>query len=159
MSEFTQKFAALTEQSLNIQKSSTFIANSIFFNLVKLDHIAFKVNGYNRVFARTGEALVDHTSCRMGKWYASKGKEIFGKLPEFATLEAPHKTVHDKINYAISMAKKCDDLECQNNKPQIIESLAAAEAASLQLFDIFKELSCNAKRNLEALLEKEDQSN
>ena len=159
ISEFTQKFAALTEQSLNIQKSSTFIANSIFFNLVKLDHIAFKVNGYNRVFNRTGETLADHTSCRMGKWYTGKGKETFGKLPEFTKLEAPHKAVHDKINSAISLAKKCDDFECQNNKPQIIESLVAAEAASLQLFDTFKELSCNAKRNLEALLEKEGQSN
>lgn len=156
--EFTQKFAALTEQSHNIQKSSTFIANSIFFNLVKLDHIAFKVNGYNRVFARTGEALADHTSCRLGKWYAGKGKETFGKMPEFAKLEAPHKTVHDKINAAIAMSKECDDRECSNNKPQIIESLAAAESASLHLFDTFKELSHNARRDLEILIEKDNQS-
>lgn len=157
--EFTQKFAALTEQSKNIQKSSNFIANSIFFNLVKLDHIAFKVNGYNRVFAGTGEPLADHTACRMGKWYATKGKETFGKMPEFTKLEAPHKMVHDKINAAISMAKKCDDSESQNNKPQIIESLATAETASLQLFDTFKELSANAKRELESLIESENDKN
>lgn len=142
--EFTEKFASLVQQSQNIEKSSTFIANSIFFNLVKLDHIAFKVNGYNRVFSHTGEAMVDHTACRLGKWFSGKGKENFGKSTIFAHIEAPHKNVHEKVNNAIKLAAAPE-----KNKAEIIENLKTAETASLDLFNVFKELSSTIKKDLE----------
>lgn len=43
----------------------------------------------------------DHTTCRLGKWYASKGKELFGNLPEFQQLEKEHARFHSCCAEAI----------------------------------------------------------
>lgn len=32
------------------------------------------------IFAKSGKQLADHTSCRLGKWLASTGKEDLGKI-------------------------------------------------------------------------------
>jgi hypothetical protein len=41
------------------------------------------------------EEVVDHHNCRLGKWYYSEGKQVYGARAEFAAIEAPHAKVHE----------------------------------------------------------------
>jgi len=38
--------------------------------------------------------LSDHTSCRLGKWYYSEGKSVYGNVDAFRALENPHRKIH-----------------------------------------------------------------
>jgi methyl-accepting chemotaxis protein len=38
--------------------------------------------------------LTDHTLCRLGKWYYSDAASRFKNLPDFISIEEPHKKVH-----------------------------------------------------------------
>ena len=41
---------------------------------------------------------VDHHNCRLGKWYESQGRELFGSLPSYKALFQPHAQVHASVH-------------------------------------------------------------
>ncbi|MCU0933990.1 MAG: CZB domain-containing protein [Thiobacillaceae bacterium] len=41
---------------------------------------------------------VDHNNCRLGKWYDSAGRELFGNLPAYKALVQPHARVHASVH-------------------------------------------------------------
>ncbi|VEG60942.1 methyl-accepting chemotaxis protein [Campylobacter jejuni subsp. doylei] len=77
---FSEKFTHLINEAYSTNSNAVGIASEAFVSLAKLDHIAFKLNGYKEIFAKSGKQLADHTSCRLGKWLASTGKEDLGKI-------------------------------------------------------------------------------
>ncbi|MDA7847882.1 CZB domain-containing protein [Sulfurospirillum sp.] len=92
----------------------------------------FKVLGYKGVFTEDHRQLSDHTSCRLGKWYETTGKENFGKTIAYKKLEAPHKTIHSEINKAL----KCiEDGECLSDINYVKNLFINAENASKLVFD------------------------
>ncbi|WP_407924072.1 CZB domain-containing protein [Campylobacter estrildidarum] len=115
------------------------IASEAFISLAKLDHIAFKLNGYREIFTKTGKRLADHTSCRLGKWFAGAGKDRFGTSKSFLKIGEPHERVHENMNAAIDIAG-AEDVSLNAVQHRIIEKCQTAEHASLNLFDIFKEI-------------------
>jgi methyl-accepting chemotaxis protein len=42
----------------------------------------------------TEKDVANHKHCALGKWYYSRGKTEFGKLPEFIAIEGPHERMH-----------------------------------------------------------------
>ena len=77
---FSEKFTHLVNEAHSTNSNAVGIASEAFVSLAKLDHIAFKLNGYKEIFSKSGKQLADHTSCRLGKWLASTGKEDLGKI-------------------------------------------------------------------------------
>lgn len=136
---FSEKFTELVNEAHSTNSNAVNIVSEIFVSLAKLDHIAFKANGYKEIFAKSGKQLADHTSCRLGKWYAGAGKERFGANQNFAKINTPHQTVHENINSAIVVANS-EDLKLEEIQQKIIHKCQAAENASLQLFDVFKNM-------------------
>jgi methyl-accepting chemotaxis protein len=76
--------------------------------------------------------IFDHTSCRLGKWYETTGKENFGKTTAYKKLESPHKIIHDEINKALKCIR---DGECLNDINYVKNLFMNAEKASKDVFD------------------------
>jgi methyl-accepting chemotaxis protein len=69
----------------------------ILLELCKGDHrlwvnrVAAHINNESKL---DPEKLVDHTQCRLGKWYYGEGREACGMTEAYKTLENPHKRIH-----------------------------------------------------------------
>lgn len=67
-------------------------------SVAKSDHVMWKKRLNEMLLGSTTilpEEVVDHHNCRLGKWYYSEGKRVYGGRPEFAAIEAPHAKVHE----------------------------------------------------------------
>ena len=132
INDFKTKFSDLISSSDTIQDDAKNISLEIFGTLAKIDHILFKVLGYKGVFTDDHQELSDHTSCRLGKWYETTGKENFGKTTAYKGLESPHKIIHDEINKALKCMR---DGECLNDINYVKNLFINAEKASKDVFD------------------------
>ena len=135
MATFGDSMNELKASNETIDSEVHNIQNRIFVNLIMIDHIVFKTNAYSSM--NLGKKLTefsDHTSCRLGKWYAKQGKEQFGNTPSFKKLEVPHARVHNNIINAI----KCLDGEdsCVEESQSIIQNFIEMEVASTELFEL-----------------------
>lgn len=137
--QFSDKFNMLKQAASKNNHNATGIASEAFVSLAKLDHIAFKLNGYKEIFTHSGKTLSDHLSCRLGKWVAGTGKERFGSNVMFSKIDDPHQRVHKNINEAIEISHTSDIKEAAV-KESILTRCENAEKASDELFSIFKEM-------------------
>ncbi|EAI5602843.1 chemotaxis protein [Campylobacter upsaliensis] len=134
---FSDKFSNLVSEAHSTNANAVGIASEAFVSLAKLDHIAFKLNGYKEIFAKSNKALADHFSCRLGKWLAGTGKERFGQSRSFLNINEPHQNVHENMNSAIQIAGT-EDVTSKATQHKIAEKCKTAEIASLRLFEVFK---------------------
>src|SRR5690606_20758618 len=65
------------------------IALGSFCEAVKLDHLLFKLDVYQRLFQQDSNTqLSSHTSCRLDRWYqSSEAVELYGRERSFQQLE------------------------------------------------------------------------
>ena len=76
----------------------------------------------------------DHTTCRLGRWYATKGRELFGSQPEFQKLERDHARFH------ACCAEAIDAYHGKNKKlvDNLTEELSALSATVIGSLDELK---------------------
>jgi uncharacterized phage infection (PIP) family protein YhgE len=134
---FSQGFDLMVDSSMVIKDDSEKIAMQIFGSLAKLDHVLFKVDGYQGVFDDTHAKLSNHTNCRLGKWYDTVGKEHFGNTNAYRKLEAPHKVVHDGVNNALECVGTGT---CLNDINVVLNYFEEAENASSEVFSLIDQM-------------------
>jgi len=128
LDEFVDILSQLIENSKIITKDNETIGHELFANMAKLDHMVYKNHAYSSMIeGKLNFELIDHATCRLGKWYASEGKNEFGNKNEYSAILAPHKKVHEDIAKAISKLGT-------KNIDEIISLFKDAEKASLELF-------------------------
>ncbi|EAK9945899.1 chemotaxis protein [Campylobacter lari] len=137
--QFSNKFTQLISNANSTSSHAKSITSEIFISLAKLDHIAFKLNGYNEIIHASGKTLSDHLSCRLAKWISGIGKERFSNGRAFGKLNLPHQKVHENINQAITLASE-ENTSSKLVQNQILDKCANAEKSSEDLFEIFKEM-------------------
>ena len=140
---FKTEFDVLQDKALTIQGDSQSISFQVFTALAKLDHVLFKVSGYGSVFDKEHKELTDHLHCRLGKWYASVGKDNFGGTSSFKAIDDPHKVVHSEINQAIQCVREGT---CLNDINVVINRFQTAEDASKKLFGLLNQMLEEKKR-------------
>ncbi|MCD6190293.1 MAG: nitrate- and nitrite sensing domain-containing protein [Sulfurimonas sp.] len=135
---FNGTLHTLVDGAHEVQKDNKNISNRMFLNLAKLDHIVFKLSGYDGVFKdNKNMTFSTHSECRFGKWQALKGKEIFGANPSFGKIDAPHKAVHDNVRNIPSLVSA----GAVANADKIIEAFRDTEKNSHKLFEILDSIS------------------
>ncbi len=138
LGDFRKSINELLNSNAQIKTDTAMVSEEIFSNLIKLDHIVFKVSGYSAVFLRdSSKALADHTTCRFGKWYTGVGKQKYSHSPHYAAIDAPHKLVHDNI---IRVVKIVQGGEILDNAEIILTSFKDAEDASAKLFSVINDM-------------------
>ena len=135
---FNTSLHTLVDGAQVVKEDNKSISNRMFLNLAKLDHIVFKLSGYDGVFKdNKGMIFSTHTECRFGKWHSSKGKEIFGANPTFGKIDAPHKAVHDNVRGVPALVAAGSVA----NADKIIEAFKNTEKNSKELFTILDSIS------------------
>jgi len=64
----------------------------------KADHINWKIRLISMAMGIEtipDDELVDHTQCRLGKWYYSEGQGKLGNIDAFQQIEHPHAKIHE----------------------------------------------------------------
>lgn len=143
---FEQQFNQLAHSSKVSALSVDGVGTVIYHSLIKLDHVIYKQNGYVALHSEHAEAerkavSVDHTGCRMGKWYYGDALQAeFAKSSAFRNLEQPHKQVHSSVHAALhKMSGNWETTaELRND---IVESMRLAEQGSEQVIHWVNQLT------------------
>lgn len=133
----------ISNSAIAIQKDSNTISYAIFVALAKLDHMFFKTNGYGAIFDTEHKVMSDHFNCRLGKWYASVGKDNFQHTAGYKGIDEPHRIVHESVNKAITCVKEGT---CSNDPSMVINYFRDAENASSKLFELLNQMLAEKKQ-------------
>lgn len=80
----------------------------VMLSVTQMDHINWVKRVNDNLFGRATidlRELTDHHSCRLGRWYDTKGKAQFGHLQEFKALERTHANVHATGRRIVELVK------------------------------------------------------
>lgn len=136
---FENSFVALKEKVKNIADDTHDATHQIYLNSAKLDHVNYKQAGYKAVILEQNyKTQIDHTECRFGQWYLSKGREFFEDLGDYQSIQSPHERVHQSINEILEL-NQMERNDARNE--QIVERFKQAEDASNELFHLIDKMS------------------
>lgn len=113
-----------------------FDQDQILLETVKADHITRKIRLTTMAMGgehMTEEQLNDHTQCRLGKWYYSKGQNTFSNNDAFQHMEHPHAKVHE-------LGKEIAQLTLQGEIEAACQKIVEVDSYSQQLFTHIDEL-------------------
>jgi len=101
-----QKFGQFYESAITTLEGARYAQDLSFASLVKVDHVIYKQRAYVLIDDSGNEECrkavsVDHTGCRLGKWYAGAGAEVFGGTAAFRSLLDPHSKVHECVHQMV----------------------------------------------------------
>lgn len=101
-------------------------------------------SGYQGIESRgQGNAIqnvaVEHTQCRLGQWYDSEGKDLFGQQKSFKQINNPHQQVHENVKKAVEAAQG-DWLHDDELLNAIVDAIKSAEHASAQVMNLLNSM-------------------
>jgi len=138
--EFAQTLKSFQNNAQQSANYSTFIRDSLFMVLVKIDHILFKSNAYTSVISQKNVAsFSDHKNCRLGKWYFGKGKERYGHTNNYSLIDEPHASVHTNVIKNVKYVEEGTVFK-DENEDTIINNFRNMEAESEKLFSILDQV-------------------
>ncbi len=133
LDEFNSSLYSLVESSHEIQDANISISHELFVNLAKIDHIVYKLSGYETVFKnKVNHHFSSHTECRFGKWYSGDGKAVFASTSAYKEVDRPHKEVHENIREVPQYVNS----GAVENADKIIKLFERTEKSSKELFDV-----------------------
>ena len=146
--ETSRDLAASTDNVNNIVNDFISLADTMtlsiatfavegFIQTVKLDHVVWKLDIYQHFCdenGKTKDKFVDHTKCRLGKWYyQGDGAHNHKHLKAFKDLENPHIDVH---RFGIAALEHAE----QKNMDAAFKALQDMENASSRVLDLLTRL-------------------
>src|SRR5690606_32045060 len=73
--------------------------------LARADHLIWVQRLHSMLLGRDKikeEDVADHTQCRLGKWYYSRGRQVLADDAAFQALEEPHRHIHAAARKAVA---------------------------------------------------------
>lgn len=137
LDSFKDTLTELISNSEAIKASGGRITQEVFASLAKLDHVLFKINAYKAVFDNKDINIVSHKDCRFGKWYLTKGKDVFGTTANYPLIDDPHAKVHSSAKKAIDCVRGG---LCTQKIDEVIGYFKDTEDESLRLFGILDKM-------------------
>jgi len=141
-SDASNKMDQLVSLSTEMQRVISGSALRSFVEVVKLDHLIYKMEIYKVIMGvstKTKGDFSSHLDCRLGKWYyQGDGKDLFSTLGGYRELEAPHQTVHQSGVHAID----CMD---SGDKSAALIALKKMEDASMSVLNKLEIIAVSAE--------------
>jgi methyl-accepting chemotaxis protein len=132
--EFKNTFLQLHKLSKQTSSNINKAQEKIFNTFMKIDHIVLKNNAYNAILDENNKAKFEHhDECDMGKWYESRGKELFGNTKSFKNMDKMHATIHNLVFKNLEFVKNKDTLK-GDNPQEIFDNFSDMEDVSSKLF-------------------------
>ncbi len=97
--DFKDTLHEFNEDANETSTSAKFAEGKSFATLVKIDHVIYKTKAYSSVLNEdvNPDCMVDGNNCRLGKWYDTKAKDIFGDTKGYKCLKEPHEKIHEYV--------------------------------------------------------------
>jgi methyl-accepting chemotaxis protein len=139
LDEFKDVLFILIENARKIKSDNAEIADKLFVDMAKLDHMIFKNKAYHGAFEGTLNAeFSDHISCQLGQWYVGDGKKNFAATPAYNKILEPHKEVHQQILRAKEFINAPGGMT--KHDKEVLECFKKTEDASDQLFSVLDDM-------------------
>lgn len=135
--ELNQNYEGIIECCNSMKTTISSSSLRSFIQTVKLDHIVWKSDVYAVIYKQSSKSIAefaDHTSCRLGKWYQSTGRQQFGDTNAFRSLDRPHAEVH-------ASGVKAMNLFQSDNPEEAVTYLVKMEEASQKVMGLLDELA------------------
>jgi len=123
LSSFFQELESVISNSQRISGITENITNEVGIGTGKLDHILFKLLGYNAFINNENSELIDENSCAFGQWFNSNKEKIKDDTKTINSLGQHHTIVHQKTKEAVSEWK-------EGNFEKAIELMNSVEYSS-----------------------------
>ena len=131
---FKEQLDGFNDSANEMKVDAVNLENSLMITLVKIDHILFKSDAFNRTIKNLGsDGMTLHTNCRLGKWYKETGKERFGSTQSYKKLDKSHEQIHTLSIEASNISKNGYD---DKNSKTLIDKFTIIEESSTELFII-----------------------
>ena len=106
LSSFFQELEFVISNSQRISGITENITNEVGIGTGKLDHILFKLMGYNAFINDEDSELTDENSCSFGQWFNANKEKIKDDTKTINSLSQHHIIVHQKTKEAVSEWKE-----------------------------------------------------
>jgi len=114
LTSFFQELNFVISDSQRINAVTENITNEVGIGTGKLDHILFKLEGYNAFINGDNPTLTDEHSCRFGKWFVDNKEKIKDDSRVISSLNTHHTIVHQKTKEAVAQWKKGEFAKATN---------------------------------------------
>ncbi len=108
LASFFEELDVVITNSQRIRNITENITNEVDIGTGKLDHILFKLLGYNAFISNENPRVLDANSCRFGKWFDTNKVKIKDDTKTISSLISHHNIVHQKTQEAIDAWQKGD---------------------------------------------------
>jgi len=105
LSGFFKELEFVISNSGRITHITENISNEIAIGNGKIDHILFKLQGYNTFINDADEDLIDENSCRFGQWFVANKDKIKDDVKTISSLGEHHTKVHQETMNAVDAWK------------------------------------------------------
>jgi len=103
LNSFFEELNYVISNSKRINNVTENITNEVGIGTGKLDHILFKLQGYNFFINAEESNLGDENSCRFGQWFSTNKEKIKDDSKTITSLSAHHVTVHQRTKEAVEL--------------------------------------------------------
>jgi len=128
LNSFFEELEYVISNSHSITNITENISNEIGIGTGKLDHILFKLQGYNFFINNEQSNLIDENGCRFSKWFNDNKSKIKDDSKTISSLTSHHAIVHQKTKVAV-------DLWSKDNHEKAIEVMGEVEYSSEKGFE------------------------
>jgi len=139
--EVISEVVELANDMTRVISSST---TQAFIETVKLEHVIFKADVYQRIFGISNQALEtfnNHQQCELGHWYYQGQGQIMSSQPVYKQLEQPHKQLH-------AAGVKALQAKSEQRHEDCITCLHDMESASREMIELLDALAESYKQTI-----------
>ena len=131
---FFEQLEDVINNSHHISGLTENISNEIGIGTGKIDHILFKLLGYNAFINNEKSELIDEHSCRFGKWFNENKVKIKDDSKTISSIETQHAIVHQDTKQAVSLWEDAQYAKAIESMKQVEH---ASEVGFEELYDSF----------------------
>jgi len=131
--------------STGISETQNMVRNEILSNLVKIEHIQYKIFAYQSMFGHSHMKHIEsYTHCSLGTWMNSDlTRKEFSKSTTFSRVESPHRQLHDILEKIASLTK-----DNQPNK-QYLSLARELESSTSLILETMNKVMDERKKHIE----------
>ncbi len=130
--EFKTSLDDVSNFSHHITDKTANVTNEISVSNGKIDHISLKLDGYKAVLFSEPTKIVDHNSCRFGKWFSEAAASVLANnKSEVAEVAKHHEMVHRGLQKAVDLSATV-----KNENEEILDVMKNVEHASKTGFEV-----------------------
>jgi hypothetical protein len=132
LKDFLQALESVISNATSVGELVGSMNNEIGIAYGQIDHILFKLLGYDSIINGTAHEFIDETQCNFGRWFHQHEGELHLPKPLLNDTNTKHAAVHQKTKEAVALWKA-------GETQKAIEALKEVERASKEGFEALYE--------------------